>query len=292
DEKPVEVVRLEELGLVGDARPRPDERHLAANDVHELRQLVQARAPKPGAERRDVVAAVELVEAVAVRRRAGVHDLPDVVAMRRLFGVRRHRPELQEREGPPALAEPDLAKQNGPARVALDAPGDPREERKGEHEEHAADGEVERALQRPVEPRRLRGEEVDERQALEEMEVAERPERLEEPRDDVDVDAFLASGADELDETLVGLAGERDDDAVDLRLPEGLDEVARGSEDGHVLELGSDRTRLSVEEAHDAQTPLGMLDELPRDELADLARADDERPLGVGAVTANAGADR
>ena len=43
----LEVVRREVLGLVGDARPRADERHVAAEHVDELRQLVEARLAQP-----------------------------------------------------------------------------------------------------------------------------------------------------------------------------------------------------------------------------------------------------
>ena len=46
-EEALEVVRLEVLGLVRDARPRADERHVAAQDVDQLRQLVEARPAQP-----------------------------------------------------------------------------------------------------------------------------------------------------------------------------------------------------------------------------------------------------
>src|SRR4029077_14193621 len=43
DQEAVEVVRLEELRLVRNAGTWPDQRHLAAQDVDQLRQLVEAR---------------------------------------------------------------------------------------------------------------------------------------------------------------------------------------------------------------------------------------------------------
>ena len=64
DEEALEMVRREVLGLVRDARARPDERHVAAEHVDQLRQLVEARLPQPATEARDRVAVVELVEAV------------------------------------------------------------------------------------------------------------------------------------------------------------------------------------------------------------------------------------
>ena len=56
-EEAVEVVRLERLRLVGNAWPRADERHVAAQDVDQLRQLVETRLAQPVTERRDRVAA-------------------------------------------------------------------------------------------------------------------------------------------------------------------------------------------------------------------------------------------
>ena len=52
-QEPVEMVRLEELRLVGNAGARADERHLPAQHVDQLRQLVEARLPQEPAERRD-----------------------------------------------------------------------------------------------------------------------------------------------------------------------------------------------------------------------------------------------
>ena len=71
DEEPLELMRLEELGLVREARTWADERHVAAQDVQELRQLVQARRRSQRPLRRDDVVALELVHAVPGRARAG-----------------------------------------------------------------------------------------------------------------------------------------------------------------------------------------------------------------------------
>ena len=54
-QEPLELVLLEVLELVGDARPRPHQRHLAAQHVDQLRQLVQRGLAQPVADRRDVV---------------------------------------------------------------------------------------------------------------------------------------------------------------------------------------------------------------------------------------------
>ena len=65
-EEPVEMVGLKELGFVLDAGARTDERHLATQDVDQLRELVEARLAQQAPERRHVRVAVELVGSVGV----------------------------------------------------------------------------------------------------------------------------------------------------------------------------------------------------------------------------------
>src|SRR5690606_35931126 len=69
-------------------RPRPDERHVAADDVPELRQLVE-------------------------RERAEEPSEPRQARFVRLAGrARPHRPELEQREGAGVLADPERAEQD------------------------------------------------------------------------------------------------------------------------------------------------------------------------------------
>ena len=60
-----EPVRGVVVDLVVDRRPRPDERHVAAQHVPELRQLVQARAAQEAAHARDAVVLGELEQRAA-----------------------------------------------------------------------------------------------------------------------------------------------------------------------------------------------------------------------------------
>src|SRR5436309_11737492 len=76
----------------GDLGTRADEGHVAAEDVHELRELVELPAPEPGADRRD----------------ACVRGSRDTRAARSVP----HGAELEEREGPPATTDPPLAKEH------------------------------------------------------------------------------------------------------------------------------------------------------------------------------------
>jgi hypothetical protein len=97
-EEPLEVVRREVLGLVGEARTGADERHVPTQDVDELRKLVETRLAQPAAERRDRVLPVELVDAVRARNCTGAHCCLDVVPVHGVVDPGLHRAELQHRE--------------------------------------------------------------------------------------------------------------------------------------------------------------------------------------------------
>jgi hypothetical protein len=105
-------MRCEVLDLVREARTRTDERHFAPQDVDELRQLVEASRPEPGARTRDVVPALELEQAIRASPAAAVHRVPDVVAVGALVGIDAHRAELQDGELLLVYAETSLAEEN------------------------------------------------------------------------------------------------------------------------------------------------------------------------------------
>src|SRR5262249_35757599 len=73
------------FNLVGDGRSRADQRHLALEDVEDLRQFVNAQASKQGADARDPAAVDEFVAGLLVRaevRIALAFDYPGhVIAM-------------------------------------------------------------------------------------------------------------------------------------------------------------------------------------------------------------------
>ena len=113
-------------------RPRPDERHLAAHDVDERRQLVETRRPQESADPG---------ETLGVVLRAG------------LVGVRRsHRAELDELERPAAAAAASLAEQH---RRAVDDPHDDRDrrdQRGRDDEQRGGDDDVDRPLHHDRDP--------------------------------------------------------------------------------------------------------------------------------------------
>src|SRR5579864_7232535 len=109
------VMRLEMIDLVRDARTRANQRHLAPQDVDQLRQFVEAGLPKRAADPCDGVSAIELVQAVRAESCAGGHDRADVFAMLTVLGVRPHGAELQGGEFIHLETEPTLAEEDGAA---------------------------------------------------------------------------------------------------------------------------------------------------------------------------------
>ena len=100
---------LEHLVVALGQRTRADERHLAAQHVHQLRQLVQREAPQhpPDARQARVVADLE-------QRARGLVELFEVGLA--LLGVGVHRAELQARERSLADAAARRAEHDRPAR--------------------------------------------------------------------------------------------------------------------------------------------------------------------------------
>src|SRR4029077_18874291 len=82
--EPLIMMRLEQLQLVLEARPRADQRHVPAEDGDQLRQFVESRLAKPSAAARDGISPIELVQPVRGRRGARVHRRADEVAVYRV----------------------------------------------------------------------------------------------------------------------------------------------------------------------------------------------------------------
>ena len=98
---------LEELVVALGQRPGTDQRHVAAEDVHELRQLVDRPPPQKATDRGHARIAADL------------EDRPALLVARlelglAAVGVGVHRPELQALERPAADAGAHRAVDHGP----------------------------------------------------------------------------------------------------------------------------------------------------------------------------------
>ena len=139
--------------------------------------------------------------------------------------------------------------------------------------------EVDRPLRRAGEARRPPGGEGDERQALDVVHPDGRAHRLEQTRNEVDLDVEVAHRVDELELAAVRLVRERDDDALHVVAIDDRADLVGGPEHGDPGQIAAHRLRIVVDEADEAQPELRMLGDLPPEELADVARSDDERVL-------------
>jgi hypothetical protein len=124
---PLPVVVL--LDLVAERRPRADAAHLAADDVPELRQLVERELPQQPPAARDARVPV-------VHREAGAHRL----------GPDDHRAQLEELEVGAVAADAGLPVEDRPAVLQLDREGREGEERRREEQRAAGQGDVRGAV--------------------------------------------------------------------------------------------------------------------------------------------------
>ena len=121
---------LDQLDELGPLRPGPDDAHVPGEDVPELRELVEVRAAEDSPDGRDA--------GIVVAREGRAVAL----------GIAAHRPELVDREPSPALAEPRLAVEDGPA-AELGRKRHQRDHRCRKDEQDEGDCDVEGALRPP-----------------------------------------------------------------------------------------------------------------------------------------------
>jgi hypothetical protein len=119
------------LDLVRERRARPDQAHVAAHDVPELRELVEREAPQDSAGPRDPRIAFVDREARAAALRADLH-----------------RPQLQELELGSADPDAPLPVEDRAAVVELDRQCGEREHGARQRQPERGAGDVQRAVQR------------------------------------------------------------------------------------------------------------------------------------------------
>ena len=194
----------------------PDEAHVAAQDVPELRQLIEVPAAqeRPDAEQPRVAAHRALVRVV----RGG--------------GVRRHAAQFPKCEWPVAGADAGLAEKHRAAgRLALDKPGEDQQERRGEHQPDPRRHQVERALEAAVEEA-VDGELLDakDRHAADGLEAQPGQENIEGPRHDLPFDVGLLAGFDDPADLVAWQVEARGDQQIGVFAGEDGREVGHGSQ--------------------------------------------------------------
>src|SRR5438552_7841098 len=137
--EPIAVPVLVGGDLLGERRPRPDQAHLALQDVQELRELVQAVAPEPPSDAGDPWILADLEE----RTRSLV--LPLELGEEQL-GAPHRGAELVDREGLPLTTDADLLEEHGTPRGDLDRERRCHPDGRSERDRDRGDGQVEAPL--------------------------------------------------------------------------------------------------------------------------------------------------
>src|SRR4051794_16350328 len=163
------------LVLGAHKRARPDEAHLAGQDVEELRDLVERKAPQQSSHGGDAGIVGDLEEPVT-----------RLVALEQLrlhrVGAVDHRAELEDPERLGLAADPRLAEEHGTARAELDRDRRRRDERRhGEQTDRGAD-DVERPLDHRGGLREAEARDAEQRHAVDVVELHRRADDLEDAR--------------------------------------------------------------------------------------------------------------
>ena len=184
-------------------RARPDDGHLALQDVDQLRQLIKARAAQePSNARHSRVVALGLLNFLAV------------------FG-NGHGSELEDPEDRVVLAVPALTEEDRSRAVELDRQSDQREQRRQKRERYSSDDKIDHRLQQPVA--------LGERDQIDDTrsEFAERASALNRDREGIEIRAQQKIGRERCEFANAFVyagafgCGKANDDRVELARPSG-----------------------------------------------------------------------
>ena len=185
------VPALEPLEVAQRQRPRADEAHLAAQDVPELRDLVEREPAQHRADGRHARVLADLEE-----RPVGLVRGLELGLLDRRVGA--HGAELQHPELLLAEADAPVAVEHGPARVELHRGGDPEPERQPDEQHEAGDEQVEDPLHDPVHPDERGRPQLEQRDPLARHELDARGQQLGGLRRDPHLDAAAVGVVDDL----------------------------------------------------------------------------------------------
>ena len=247
-------------------RPRPDDGHVALEDVPQLRQLVDVRSAQQLADRRPP----RILLAREHRTRLG-------------FRILVHRSELVNHERLAVEAHPLLAVEHLAARRQLHQHGDDPE-RDGEHDQRGArDRDVDTALDDAVEALQRDVVDVDDRNAVEILEARAQRDHLQQIRHHLHVHALAARALDQLQHLDVLLRRQRDVEVVDPFAGRDFGRLLRRPEQRQAAVPEVIAGGAIVHEADDLIAELAVLEDLVGDEAPELAGAGDENALQADA---------
>src|SRR4051812_16827288 len=250
---------LDEIGALG---PRADDRHIAAEDVPELRQFVEVKPAEPLADRR----AARVV--VARPDRAGL-----------VLGPLVHRAEFVDVERLAVEAHPLLLVEDRPLRRVADERHDRQEGEREPEKRRPRDGEVDAPLQEAVEAPQRYVVQADDWNAVEILEPRAQRDELQQVGDDVDLDALAVGGFDNAQHLDVLVEWKGDVDVVDLLLADDLVGLRQRSEQRQSAVPDVIARGAVVEEANDLEAEFPVLEHLVRDHASKIAGPRDQHAL-------------
>src|SRR3954447_1803958 len=262
--------------------PGADQAHVALQDVPELRQLVDARAPQqiPGARDARIVLEQQPRRVLAERPQL----LHEVVR------VHDHRPELVQAEAASAAADAHLREEDGPGRVELRRDRRDDQDRQRQQKQDGRDGDVHRPLhdtRGAVERGRV---EPEHGQTLDVVDLHGRADRVDVMGHDADRDVELAHLADEVGQVVLD-RGLDNDHAIHARGLADRRQVGDRAEVGQALARPVRPLCLGVDIADRHQPVLVMRADLAGEQASHRAAPDKEHALRLPAEP-DQGADR
>jgi hypothetical protein len=201
-----------------------------------------------------------------------------------LLGVGVHRAKLEDPERTARGAYSYLPEEDGPWGVDLDHQRKQCEDRCQDDERGDREREIHSPLEQAGGARKTERRQAEERQALDGMDLDSGADEFEQARHDVDLDFEILHGAKQLERLLVRIVREGDDHALDVEQADDRRKSPCVAEQRNVPEVALPLLRLAIDEPDEIDPVLRMVQNLLREELADITRADDDRVLGVGYV--------
>ena len=139
--------------------------------------------------------------------------------------------------------------------------------------------DVDRALQQAVEAAQRHVVEADDRNAVEVLQPRAQRDELQQVGDDVHVDAFAVGLFDQAEHLDVLFERERDIEMIDALLPDDLAAFGERAEQRQAAVADVVACGSIVEEADDLEPELAVLEQLVRDEPAEVAGTRDQHAL-------------
>ena len=154
-------------------------------------------------------------------------------------------------------------------------------QRCGQGEPNQREDDVDRSLRCASQPRKSDWRNADEGHPFDRVDCDLRADDLEEARHDVDLDLEPFELPNQRDLLHVAFIREGEDDPLDIEYANEVGQLLGGPEQDQMAEILASLLRLVVDEPDEVEPVFLVMEDLPRDQLTDIAGADDDGVLQV-----------